>query len=167
MAESLLEMARENAEAEGSLGITGLAERYFAHANSDPQRRERLGAKRADGVNDDDIRWWWNMEGLERHAMLLMDQQTRLGMFLGYTKNRGLADEQAAKEINRRQPLYSDSEDPKHPTGEDRPLPYELKDRINKWTQRNQGDPEAFKGRLASASSMNALIRQEIGAGNL
>jgi len=47
-------------------------------------------------------------------------------------------------------------------------LPFELKDRINIYTQkRSQTDPEKFKNEIAESSSFNALIRKEIRNGKV
>lgn len=166
-AEEWLEQARELAEKAGTLGLSNLAENYFAMAASDPAVEAKLAAKRKDGVTDEDIRWWWNIDELERRMMCISDEHARMAMYLYQRQELGLSPKKAGAAVNRNVAFYSDTSEPGDPHGDNRALPFELKDRINKWVIRMMSDPEAFKRRLASVSSFNALVRQTIRAGDL
>jgi hypothetical protein len=64
--------------------------------------------------------------------------------------------------------MYGDPADTSHRSGDDRPLPYELKDRINRYIEKRRlHDPEAYKQDIQISSSFNALVRKEIRANNL
>ena len=53
-------------------------------------------------------------------------------------------------------------------TDEDKPLPFELKDRVNKYIERRTREgAESYKRDINRSSSFNALVRQEIRAGRL
>lgn len=167
IAEEWLDQARAQAEAEGTLDLSDFADTYLAKAVSNAELRAKLEAKRADGVTDEDIRWWWNLHDLERRMMALDDDNSRLAFIMQKTEEQGLTVEQAVAELRGFMPLYGDPTDTRHTTGNDRPLPYELKDRVNRWMQTKMPDPERFRRQLAQATSYNALVRAELRAGRV
>ncbi|HUU96064.1 MAG TPA: hypothetical protein VM487_10015 [Phycisphaerae bacterium] len=167
VAEGYLGLARQKAEETGVLGVSSQGEDYLARAASDPEFGARLAVKRKDGVTDEDIRWWWNMDGLERCMMCVSDENSRMALFMSSKQEAGLTAQEAGAKVNRYLPLYGDMSRPTDPQGDDRPLPFELKDRINKWRMKKMGDPEGLSRQLDSVSSFNALVRKEIRAGNL
>lgn len=126
----------------------------------------KIDVKRKDGVKDADIKWFWNMHPLERCMMEVDDENTRLAAFMHYSQE-GMSADDAADKLRKYNPIFGDPEDVKHAQGEDRPLPVELKDRINKWIQKNMPNAQAYKDRLQLHSSMNAFIRSEIKIGNI
>lgn len=132
---------------------------------TDSKVRHMLEKKRREGVKDDDIRWWWNLHDLERRIMLQVDEVFRLAAFT--TKiEAGLSGEEAAREVRKIFPTFGDPDDTEHTSGDDRPIRYELKDRINTYIQR-QTDKPAFQQQLEGYSSCNALLRSEISKGRL
>jgi len=65
-------------------------------------------------------------------------------------------------------PIFGGPEDTKNVKGDDRPLPFELKERINQWVGTALQDKALETATSSrSAGSMNALIRNEIRAGRL
>jgi hypothetical protein len=85
--------------------LSNFAESYLAAARTEPAIRAKLEAKRADGVTDQDIRWWWNLHDLERRMMLLDDDNSRLAFILDKTEHQGLTAEQAVAELRRFMPI--------------------------------------------------------------
>jgi hypothetical protein len=72
------------------------------------------------------------------------------------------------KKVEKSLPIYGDPDDTSHKTGDDRPLPDELKNRINIYIEKRVRDnPEKYKNEIEESSTFNALIRKEIKAGNL
>jgi len=66
------------------------------------------------------------------------------------------------------QPVYGDPNDNSQSSGSDRPLPYELKDRINIYIQKRMGrGSDKYKREMEQSSSFNARVRKEIRNGNL
>ena len=64
--------------------------------------------------------------------------------------------------------MYGDPDDTMHTKGNDRPLPYELKDRINIYVEKcKKKDPDKLKKDIENSSTFNSLIRNEIKNGNL
>jgi hypothetical protein len=69
----------------------------------------------------------------------------------------------AAKKVRKFHPMYGDPDDTMHTKGDDRPLPYELKNRINIYIEkRAQKDPDKYKKEIENSSTFNSLIRREI-----
>ncbi len=95
--------------------------------------------------------------------MLLDDDHSRMA-FVVTKMQEGMTDEQAVAELRRGMPIYGDPTDTRHTNGDDRPLPHELKDRVNCWLQTKMSDPERFRQQLAQATSYNALVRAELRA---
>jgi len=70
--------------------------------------------------------------------------------------------------LRKHRAIFGNPDDITDITGKDRPLPYELKDRINIYIEnKSQKEPEQFKKDIEKSSSFNALIRKEIKKGNI
>jgi len=129
---------------------------------------EKLPKKKAEGVKDKDIRWWWNLNDIERRVMLKQDDINKMYLAECYTREEKLTPEKAVQKVRKFHPMYGDPDDVTHTTGDDRPLPYELKDRINIYIQkRYANDKEKYGKDIDGSSSFNALIRKEIRAGKI
>jgi len=136
--------------------------------SDDEKIRSVLEKKRKEGVRDQDIRWWFNMHDLERRILLKVDDVNRHSLFTKLRREDGLIEDEAAKRVRKSYPIFGDPDDTTHTSGEDRPLPYELKDRINRYVaKRMRTDPETFKKQMEESSSFNALIREEVKRGNI
>lgn len=133
--------------------------------STNPHFKSMLTKKRSEGVRDEDIRWWWNMHDLERRMMIEDDNWSGFALFLKL-KEDGLSEEEAGKRVKKSRPIFGNPDDTSTSTGEDRPLPFEFKDRMNIYIQkRSQTDIEKLKNEIAESSSFNALIRKEIRKG--
>ncbi len=134
----------------------------------DEKIRASLEKKRNEGVTTEDIRWWWNRHDLERMLLLEIDQLDRVRRLREYLYEDGLGEKQAAQRIRGGEPVYGDPEDTEHTSGDDRPLPYELRNRIAAYTKKRWAtDPEKFLLDIDKSSTFNALVRKEIRSGNL
>lgn len=164
----ILEQAKEEAKNEGTLNLPrNFGDILLEKESSDEKIKSMLAKKRMEGVTDKDIRWWWNMHDLERRIMLKVDDIHRLALF-EKLREEGLDVEEVARRIGKSFPVFGDPDDTVHTTGEDRPLPYELKDRINIYIEkRSQRDSEQFKKEIEESSTVNSFIRKEIGKGNI
>jgi len=182
MAGVMLDLAIEESKKEGTYYLPqNLGDIILGDAGSDNPTikkiaesiRQKLPKKKAEGVKDEDIRWWWNLNDIERRIMLQVDDNIRGGTFIFELKksnesSKEKAAEKAARKVRKFHPFYGDPDDTTHTTGEDRPLPYELKDRINIYIEKRVGDnSEKYKNEVEQSSSFNALIRKEIKAGNI
>ena len=91
-----------------------------------------------------------------------IDIYHRTAMYLQY-KSEGLTEELAVEKLFKHRPRWGDPNDTKYSSGEDRPLPPILIDRVNRYiTNRAVNGIEKFKEDCEQSSSFNALIRQEI-----
>lgn len=129
--------------------------------------RKTLPNKKYEGVNDEDIRWWWNLNDVERQIMLDFDEISRFSHFEAKLELNN-DEKQAINSVRKFFPIFGNPEDNTYTTGEDTPLPIELKDRINIYIEKRRMDSsEKFKIDIEQSSSFNALIRKEIKAKNL
>jgi hypothetical protein len=136
--------------------------------NTDERVQAMLAKRRAEGVTDPDIRWWWNMHYLERAMMCKLDDLHRHALLTRFIEVEGLGREEAAMKLARYDPLFGEPHETHAEPHEDQPLPYELKERVRTYVQRRSIlDPEAFASDIKESSSLNALIRKEVQRGNL
>ena len=141
-----------------------LLERELTDANV----KLMLEKRRVEGIiKNDDIRWWRNMSDLERQFMLEFDEVIIFAMF---TKHResGLNADVANQKVRKSFPFYGEPDDKRYANGNDRPLPCELKNRVNNYIRNlTNADGSLFQAELETYSSCNAMIRKEIIRGNL
>lgn len=133
-----------------------------------PDVREAFAPKRAEGVTDEDIRLWWNLHDLERRLIVRVDEIHRMMLFESIVQREGLEEADAALAVARRVPIYGDPDFQGVGTPLDRPLPYELKWRVNKFLA---GNPKERKGRrrkkAEAPSTINATVRRALAKGKL
>jgi hypothetical protein len=135
--------------------------------SEDEETRGMLASRREEGVRDQDIRWWWNRHDLERRMMMKVDEQRRTTVYLRY-RQAGLSKEEAGERVRKSYPSYGDPNSLSDTSPEDKPLPPELKLRIDFYiSKRREIDPDAFKEQMETNSTFNALVRKEIRNGNL
>lgn len=165
----LIERCKGESEREGTNNLPqNFGDILLAKENIDNSVRSLLTRLREEGVTDNDIRWWWNMQELERRMMKCDDDWTRQTMFFHYMNADKLNPEEAAKKLNKKSPLYGTPTANKASFGDDDPLPFELKDRINIYmTDRAQTDFQEFLGEIAEYSSINAFLRGKIKKGEI
>lgn len=133
---------------------------------TDNNTKKNFEQKRAEGVRDEDIRWWFNLNDVERKMMLKVDELHRMVLFIQNLED-GKTEEEAASEVRKYYPTYGDLNDETHGKGDDKPLPFELKNRINIYIERQGAGNSEFKKEVESYSTFNALVRAEIKKGNI
>ena len=107
------------------------------------------------------------MPDLERRLMLKDDASSRIAAFMHH-REQDMSREEAVVKVKKSHPIYGDPNDTSKSSGDDRPLPYELKDRINCYIEmRSQQGADSFKTDLEATSSFNALVRLEMRNENL
>ncbi len=167
---TFIQQAKEEAQREGTADFPpNFGDVLLSRESTDEKTRAMLSAKRKEGVTDEDIRWAWNMLDLERRLMLKEDddENSRIALFMHHL-DQGHSQEEAAVRVKKFHPMYGDPNDTSKSSGDDRPLPFELKDRINRYIEtRSQQGADSFKADLEASSSFNALVRREIRKGNL
>jgi hypothetical protein len=164
----MLKKAKEDSQKEGGANLpNNFGDLLLEKEPNDEKIKRIMAKKRAEGVRDEDIKWWWNMHELERRMMSKVDELAAFAMFLE-SRERGEEENIAALRVRKYHPFYGEPDDTSHASGNDRPLPYELKDRINIYIQKRAiTDPKEYKGAIEKSSSFNSLIRSEIKNGNI
>jgi hypothetical protein len=166
----LLAEAKQLSKAQGTFDLpTNFGDVLLEDESSDDEVKAMLYKKREEGVTNEDIKWWWNRHDLERAMMFKVDELHKLALFTKLIEEDGQPEKRAAHWVRKQHPYYGDPDDTTHTAGEDRPLPFELKDRINRYViERQQKDPKEFKTDIdIRSSTFNALVRREIENGNL
>jgi DNA-directed RNA polymerase subunit F len=165
----MLKQAKEESLKEGTSKLPrNFGDIILEKESKDEKIKSMLAKKRNEGVKDQDIRWWWNMHDLERRMMLKHDEWCKVTVFEKFREEDGLSMDEAGKRVGKTYPIFGNPDDTTHTTGEDRPLPFELKDRINIYVEKRANiDPEKFKEDVENSSSLNALIRKEIKKGKI
>jgi len=126
--------------------------------------RKELFAKRKDGVTDEDVRSWWNLSEVERGMMLQIEDAARMTTMISALR-RGKTEHKAAIQVRKYHPIYGNPEDTSVTHGNDRPLPIELRDRINKYIESQMMNPMSYKKKVKEATSFNAFVRKIIKTG--
>ena len=165
----LYTQAESEAKAEGSISLPlNLGDILLEKESTRQETKSMLDKRRKDGVRDEDIKWWMNRHELDRKMMIKVDDISKLALFSKLMEEDRLCEEEAAREVKKHFPVFGDTEDTTTSHGDDSPLPFELKDRINVYIQkRSQTDSAEYKTEISESSSFNALIRKEIKTGNV
>lgn len=164
----LLKQAKEDSLKDGSANLPqNYGDILLKKETTDAETTLLLAKKREEGVKDEDIRKWWNTHYLTRKMIQKEDEFSRGTAYFAF-KEEWADSEKAAAMVRKQFVMYGSPDNTKHSSGDDRPIPYELKERINNYImKKQQSDPEAFKRECETASSVNALIRNEIRRGYL
>jgi hypothetical protein len=141
--------------------------------------RGTLPVKRAEGVTDADIRYYWNLNEIERRWVVEDDNLARMAAYMQALQesppnlSRDEVTAWAAGRVRVFFPMYGDPLDRSNTDGDDRPLPYELKDRVNRYLNaysvRFVGRRADFEKELRAGGfeTVNAFVRSKISKGHL
>ncbi|HCS48868.1 MAG TPA: hypothetical protein DIW61_11670 [Candidatus Aminicenantes bacterium] len=122
---------------------------------------------RRNGATDRDIRRYWNLREWERRLMIWYDNVYRVAAHEKMIAE-GLSKEQSQRKLNKSFPYYGDPDDESICQGNDRPLPYEIKDRVNSYMiEKRLTGLEEVERRLEGYSSVNAFLREQMKKGSL
>ncbi len=129
----------------------------------------REGMPKNEGITLEDIEKWWNLNDVERRMILAQDTIVKSQAVLGLLESGMASDpKEAVAMVCKFHPVYGDPNDNSQSSGDDRPLPFELKDRVNIYIEKRAGKGSGeYKREMESSSSFNALVRREVRAGKL
>jgi hypothetical protein len=166
---ALVKEQKDTAHREGTDRLPGsFGELLLERERTDEKVRSAFASKRAEGVTDEDIEVWWNMHDLERRMICKVDEMNRILLFEKLVRNSGATEPEAAQLVAKRFPIYGDPEHLVLETDDDRPLPFELKWRVNRYlTERAKADPDGFHRETEASTSLNALLRKAFREGKL
>ena len=129
--------------------------------------RQSIGDLKKEGVRNEDIQWWWNLNDIERRIMIAYDKTTQIMIYRAFIDD-GLSELDASEKVLESNVRYGYPDSTSYFEGDNRPLPYELKERINLFvSNRRNGDYNAFIKEVLTFPSFNAFIRSEIRKGNI
>ena len=116
---------------------------------------------KSEGATDADIREWWNFSQEKRQEVLDSEDVFRVAMFMAATED-GKDTDSAAADVRRTFPMYGDPADETHTTGDDRPLPHELRGRVDRFRKKHGGAAIRTWMERDSFTNYNAFLRQRI-----
>ena len=166
---AMVQDLREAAEREGTDRLPeSFGDILLERERTDEPVRDAFLPKRAEGVTDPDIALWWNMHDLERRMICKLDEMNRVLLFEKIRKDSGASELEAARIVARRFPIYGDPSHLVLEAEDDRPLPFELKWRVNRYiAKRTAAGPEKFQEEVEASTSLNAVLRQALRQGEL
>ena len=164
----LNEIKKESLETGAATLPKDFGDRLLERELVDDRVKALLETKRAEGVSDHDIRWWWNRSHLERALMAKLDQLNRLLLLSQFFEEQKLSPEEATKKLRTYDPLFGEVDEAPTDSPDDRPLPYELKERVRRYVQKRAIlEAAALTREIEDSSSFNHLVRKELKRGNL
>ena len=122
--------------------------------------------KRKDGVTDNDIKNYWDVPAIERFLIQEIDDFLRENTYEKYI-TKGINSREAQDAIRKVFPIYKEPEKDINAEDLDRPLPNEIKRRVDMWVQKNHNYPEIVQIEIVKHPTMNALIRAKIISGEI
>ena len=166
-AKGQIDAAIEKARATGRYGLGPLGD--WAISQSSGELASYLDRARAAGVTDSDIRVWWDLDEVERQAVILNDETAHMATFLSALDEAG-DPAQAGDYCWQVHPYYDYREGAAVDDGLlDQLLPVELKDRVNRWMESYSDGFTAHKGHPIRGHSlpeghltMNSWIREMV-----
>lgn len=129
-----------------------------------PRAKKIVEKARKDGATDEEIRKYWNLNEWERRLMIWYDNIFRTAAY-EKAKDEGLSPDKALIEVNKSISFFGDPDDTSKLSGDDRPLPFELKDRVNAYMMKYG---YSLNHKISNKyTTMNAFIRSEIKKGKI
>ena len=118
-----------------------------------------------DGVRESDVLDWWNLNDVERRLLIESDMTMLLAQVRVLLKS-GMTLDEAFPEAARTNATFGDPTNT-IASGDNRPLPWELKLRVLRWKQQKGQDylRSGWNGDCRKHSSANAFIRSLIRSG--
>lgn len=135
-----------------------------AAKNGDLKAQKIVVNARKEGAVDEDICEFWNLNDLQRRMVFWSENLFRYSSFLSFSEN-GLNPDDTMAKIRKMFPMYGNPEDTQHVSGDDRPLPHELRNRVDKYRMKHGSS--CIKDKVKNFSTYNAFVREEIRRGNL
>ena len=137
-------------------------------AKGDPSARARLSAATApavaDGATAEDLEEYRTLPNFILRSVEKSENTMRLATFAAAT-DEGLNPDEAAARVRKIFPMYGKPTDESVTTGDDRPLPPELRGRIDRWRKKHAA--AQLLQRSAALNTFNAFIRERIQSGEI
>ena len=131
-------------------------------ATSDPistLRPEYVAWAQSEGVRDQDFTWYGSQRTFTRACWIELGDLDR-GALLWSLCRQGMSSEAALSRVWMAHPNFGDEQAVMPESSDDQPLPWELKDRIDREIERR-------RGWVASSGTFNAMVRTAIAEGSI
>jgi hypothetical protein len=159
------EQAREEGSADLPANYGDLS--IKAAESGEPSSGRIVDKYRREGATVEDIRELWNLDDLQRRMVEWWQNVYRVAYVMSRLKPGFSEDEKEKLALDMRKmfPRYGDPDDTSIGSGDDRPLPYVLRGRVDRWRMR-MGECE-IRDKTSKSSTFNALVREEMRKGSL
>jgi hypothetical protein len=165
-AESMLQKAIQYAQQRGLYDVGPIGSRVL-EMDGPPWRPYFDEIRRTDGVTDEDIRRWWDLDEVARNMALLSVEQLQMVTFIAARKG-GCSDLDAANECWLQVPYYREIDTPDDPKAHDKMLPAELLPRVDAFRDGLvRSRDEAAIAESGQYSTYNSYVRTMVSAGRL
>jgi hypothetical protein len=134
-----------------------------AARTGEPKSKRIVEKAHGEGASEDDIREWWNLPDISRRMVLWSEDLFRYTVFLHARNDDGLSAEDAAARVHKMFPIYGDPEDASKLSGDNRPLPHEIRGRVDSYKQTYGA--EYIAEQVRNFTSYNAFVRHAIAKG--
>lgn len=160
-------MCKHQRVAEGTADLPeNFGDRLIEAARMGHLKSQRIVDKaRREGVTDEDVKEWLNLPDLSRRMVLWSENLFRYTVFLAAKEDEGLTSKDAAARVHKTFPMYGDPDDTSILSGENRPLPHELRGRVDSYNQVHGA--EYIADQVKNFSSYNAFVRHAVEAGTI
>jgi len=173
-----IQLCKEQAKKEGT---TDLPDNYGdllikGAESGEPTAKRIVDKARGEGATNEDIREFWNLNDLQRRMVIWSENLHRVAMAASLLKplwesgqHSEDEEEKVAATIRKTFPMYGDPDNTSVTSGDDRPLPHELRGRVDRWRIKiiNEEGEDILREKISKYSTFNSLIREEIRKGNL
>lgn len=155
-------MCKQQGVAEGTADLPeDFGDRIIQAARMGESKSKRIVDKaRRDGATDNDIKEWWNLPDLSRRLVIWSEDTFRYSVFLHAQNDDALSAEDAAACVHKMFPIYGDPEDTSKLSGDNRPIPHELRGRVDSYKKDHGAESVAHQ--VESFSSYNAFVRNAV-----
>lgn len=161
-----IELCKEQSIKDGTTDLPNNYGKLLIRAakSGDVKSKKIVDKALKEGATEKDIEEFWSLNDLQRRMVVWSETSFRYMSFSQF-KDDGLNSDEAMVKVRKMFPMYGDPDDTTNTTGEDRPLPHELRGRIDKY--RTKYGAANITDKVKNYSSYNAFIRDEIKKGNL
>ncbi len=163
----MIKACKEEAKRDGD-NLPNCGDLFFQAAKAGlPDAKRRVEEARNEGATDRDIREYWNLHYLQRRMVIWSENVFRLANFMSFREDHGLSPDEAGIKVRKMFPIYGDPKETRdyYISHDDRPLPNELRARVDIYREKHGAD--VIQKKVSEYSSFNAFIRAEVRKGKL
>ncbi|MFC2141903.1 hypothetical protein ACFLR7_03110 [Acidobacteriota bacterium] len=169
---SVIEQCKKQAQEQGTADLPDNYGDIILHLAKEGELKAKAIVEKAisEGATEYDIREYWNLSDLERRMANWSEHVFRYSTFISFHKDQGFSSNEAMGRIRKMFPMYGNPvfgnpDDTSQVSGEDRPLPRELRGRIDAYRELHRA--ASIQEKVFKYSTFNAFVRDMIKKENL